>query len=750
MTVPHLSFEPSRTYAQALERAAALWGIEAEYWDIWGTRHETSAEARRSILEALGVPCNTLEAVDQAVEQRLWEEWSRPLPVTLVVSESEPRATFPLSVPAGLENCAVRVEVHWEDGSSQDYELGLGELPASATATLRGRCFVRKPAPLPRQLRLGYHALRVVVVGLDGGALGGDGNLIVGPDRAWLPPELERGGKAAGVAVSLFGLRSERNWGCGDFTDLERIIDWAAEDFGAGFVALNPLHAIANRQPFNTSPYLPNCIFHRNPIYLDVERVEEIAESARARALLESPEVRAEIDALRESEFVEYERVYALKMRLLRLAFETFLERGREGAARAAAFEQYCRQEGELLELYAIHCALDEWLHARNPGVWIWPDWPEEYRDPHSPETRAFASEHHQSVLFHKYVQWLTESQLAETQTYARRKGLSIGLYHDLALATDRCGSDVWAHRPYFATRCRVGAPPDDFAPRGQDWGFPPPNAQRHREDGYRLFAESIRQNCRYGGALRIDHVMRFFRLFWIPDGMEPAEGTYVREPHEDLLRIIALESVRQRVLIVGEDLGTVEPSFREELARFGILSYRLLYFEKNERREFRAPEEYPRRAIVAATTHDLPTLAGFWLGRDIEGRREAGLLGDDAAYRAQHASRAEEKQRMLDALWRLGLLPDGFPRDAASVPVLSGELHSAIIGFLAMTPSMLMVLSQEDLVKETEQQNLPGSTWQYPNWRRKTRFTTGQLKSLPEARAFTAMVRDWLARTGR
>jgi 4-alpha-glucanotransferase len=323
-------------------------------------------------------------------------------------------------------------------------------------------------------------------------------------------------------------------------------------------------------------------------------------------------------------------------------------------------------------------------------------------------------------------------------------------LYHDLALATDRFGADLWAHRDFFVSGCRVGAPPDDFSPKGQDWAFPPPNSDRHYQDGYRLFAESIRKNMRHGGALRIDHVMRFFRLYWIPDGSEATDGTYVGDRAEDLLRILALESVRQKIPIVGEDLGTVPDETREALHRFGILSYRLLYFERGPHGRFRTPAEYPREALVSVTTHDLPTLAGFWLGRDIEARRAAGMLPEESSYRKMFEERAGEKQRILDVLHELRLLPDWFPRSARDVPELTGELHNAIVGFLASTPSKLMVLNQEDLLKETEQQNLPGTTEQYPNWRRKMRCTVEELWTSPEIQAFTRMFRNWMARTGR
>jgi 4-alpha-glucanotransferase len=351
--------------------------------------------------------------------------------------------------------------------------------------------------------------------------------------------------------------------------------------------------------------------------------------------------------------------------------------------------------------------------------------------------------------MLHQYIQWQIDVQLRRAQHRARDRRRSIGLYHDLALATDRFGSDMWAHRPFFVEGARVGSPPDDFSPHGQDWAFPPPNSARHYEDGYRLFAESIRRNCRHGGALRIDHVMRLFRLYWIPEGSDAAHGAYVGERWEDLVRILALESVRNQVTIVGEDLGTVEPEVRETLRRFGVLGYRLFYFEKNQRGEFKKPEEYERQALVSSTTHDLPTLAGFWIGADLEARLAAGLL-DDEAWRRQTEARAEEKRKMLDALFELRLMPPWAPRDAAAYPVMTGELHNAVVGFLAGTPSQLLAINQEDLTKETAQQNLPGTTWQYPNWGRKMRFTVEQLRSDPEALGYASMFRNWIAGTGR
>jgi 4-alpha-glucanotransferase len=295
-----------------------------------------------------------------------------------------------------------------------------------------------------------------------------------------------------------------------------------------------------------------------------------------------------------------------------------------------------------------------------------------------------------------------------------------------------------------------VGAPPDGFSPDGQDWAFPPPNSAAMREDSYRLFIESIRRNSRHGGALRIDHFMRFFRLFWIPDGLPAKEGTYVNEHWRALFRILALESVRGRFLVVGEDLGTVPPALREAMEQFGFLSYKLFYFEKNPDGLPKRTSEYARQALVSSTTHDLPTLAGFWAGRDIEARRGAGLMPDYQQYRKQWDERRLEKAHMLEALIRDGFLPNDFPRQAADWTELSGELHNAVVGFLASTPSMLLLINQEDLSKETEQQNLPGTTWEYPNWKRKMRFSLEDLEYAPQAGDYSRMLRSWLARTGR
>ncbi|HYP15195.1 MAG TPA: 4-alpha-glucanotransferase [Bryobacteraceae bacterium] len=744
MQTPVETYLPAETYDDALARACHVWGVQEEFWDIFGARHVASLDIRRAILTSLGVPAGSTEDLNRAIEERSWREWSSLIDETSVMALSSGHIS--IQVPVELQAARVHAEFSWEDGGREVVERNIAELKDGGEALLRGHAFRRKLLPLPAGAVFGYHDVTISVEGLPSAT----GRLILCPDRAYMPGWLERGQKAAGIAVSLYGIRTNHNWGCGDFTDLKQFSDWVSDETGSAFIALNPLHSIPNRQPYNTSPYLPNCSFYGNPIYIDVTAVEDVRNSEWAQQCLSSRKVESTIRELRHSKYVEYEKVFALKKKFLKIGFRSFLREYRDNTARAEQFRSYIETEGDLLDKYAVYCALDEVMHKQNPDLWIWPDWPAEYNDPSSPAVSRFVREHWRLVLFYKYMQWQYDLQLAGAQEYVKRRGLSIGLYHDLALATDRCGSDLWAHGPFYIGGCRVGSPPDSFSPKGQDWAFPPPNSLRHRGNAYQMFADSIRKNCKHGGALRIDHVMRFFRLYWIPEGTDATHGVYVRDFSDDLLKILALESVRHKVVVIGEDLGTVEPYIREALAAYRVLSYRLLYFEKNKDGSFKLPEEYPRNSLVSVTTHDLPTLAGFWTNEDIEVRRKAGIITDNRDFREQIGNRSREKQLLLDLFHKLRLLPPGYEKRAERIPDFSGELHNAAVGFLALTPAMLMVLNQEDLFKDPEQQNLPGTTEQYPNWRHKMRYSVEELRRDPTAVGCTEMFRNWLMRTGR
>ena len=691
-----IDFRSAANYEESLLLTADECGVDREYWDISGKKHEVSANVRRSILQSLGRDVSSLEALERERRSKFLQSAVLPIPETLVVSEGDKWA--PITLEGGL-GASVSYQISLESGEHLGGSAEACQLQHTGTVSFDGRQWRTYRLPLPVELPLGYHTLLITV----NGHSSGKSSLIVCPDRAYLPESLKHGGRMAGFNVTLYGLRSDRNWGCGDFTDLHGLIDWAYHEVGFSFIGLNPLHALHNRIPYNTSPYLPLSIFYKNLIYIDVENVPEFRLSSCAQEVLGSEQMKERLCDLRSSEFVRYQDVSHLKRRFLKLLFREFRWRRTQNPERAKAFADFCWFEGELLHNFAVYSALDEILHKQDRNRWTWQQWPEQYQSPHSEATRTFAEQHARTVEFYKYIQFVIEEQLRATQEFARQTGMTIGLYHDLAVATDSCGSDLWANRQFFVQGCRVGAPPDDFSPNGQDWAFPPPNKYAHRNDGYRLYRESIRKIVRQGGALRSDHVMRLFRLFWIPEGAGATDGIYVRDNATDLMRILVLESVRSGNIIVGEDLGTVTDEIRDMLGRFGILSYRLFYFEKNQQNQsFKLTGEYPRQALVSSTTHDLPTITGFWTYGDIEARKEAGLV-DEGGYWNQIEDRKRDKQRLLDALHAENLLPQHCRRNTA----------------------------------------------EYPNWQRKMRAKVEELRS-PAYQPYSAMFRAQLERTGR
>ncbi|MCR4300453.1 MAG: 4-alpha-glucanotransferase, partial [Sulfuricaulis sp.] len=387
---------------------------------------------------------------------------------------------------------------------------------------------------------------------------------------------------------------------------------------------------------------------------------------------------------------------------------------------RAHAFMAYREQEGEALYRHALYEALQEYFHARDTAIWGWPVWPEAYRDPRSPDVRKFAEEHRSRVEFFQYLQWQADNQLAACGRRSLELCLGVGLYQDLAVSVDRAGAEVWANQSLYVVHANIGAPPDEYSLNGQNWGLPPWNPDELHESAYAPFIATLRANMRNSGALRIDHVMGLMRLFWVPEAGGPADGTYVHYPFDDLLGILALESRRNNCLVVGEDLGTVPDEVRTKLAALGVLSYRLLYFEKDEKGDFRPPVTYPAQALVAVSTHDLPTLSGYWHGEDLSERDALGHFPSEADRDKQVVGRATDRARLLLALDRDKLLPPGLTVHPVSSPEMTPELACAIHDYLAHAPSKIMLVQIEDVLGQRRQVNMPGTSDERPNWRYK------------------------------
>jgi 4-alpha-glucanotransferase len=694
----------------ALRALADEIGIIPEYLDQTGTEtRETSDETRVAFLAAMGIDAASEAAASAALEALRAEARLRPLaPVRVVQEAAAELGEVALHLPdPRTGDLSWTLELEEEDGS---IHRSVGVARDGAPWRIR--------VPLPRRPGLGYHMLRVALhgAGPNGTDLTADQSLIVVPGRCLGPGDIVGPRPVAGLIANLYSVRSERSWGVGDFTDLQSLVRWAGE-IGAEFVGVNPLHALRNRTP-DVSPYSPVSRLFRNPIYLDVEAVPELAACPRARDWLESSAVAADLDALRDADRVPYDRAWAVKRHALQLLHRTCLREG--GAERRHAYARWCAEREPELTDHATFMALAE-ERSYEPD---WHAWPRELQSPRSQAVRAWREANAEAVDFQRWLQWETDRQLGEAASAAREAGLGIGLYQDLAIGTNPGGSDAWTFGDLFVPGVNVGAPPDQYSATGQDWGLPPIDPRRLAHDRYRYFIRLVRSGFRHAGALRIDHVMGLFRLFWIPQGRTGKEGAYVRYPSEDLLGILALESHRHRALVVGEDLGTVPPDVPPALERWGVLSSKVLYFERDAKGRFRRAKEYPVEALATANTHDMPTVPAFWQAHDVTVRERVGLSTAAEAATAR-ASREAERARLAELLEKEGVVADGASIDGG--PELAGAVHE----LLCRTPSALVGLSLDDLAGELEPVNVPGvAADQYPSWTRRMTMTVEEMRA--------------------
>lgn len=535
--------------------------------------------------------------------------------------------------------------------------------------------------------------------------------------RCHLPAALTAGGRLWGLTVQLYGVRSRRNWGIGDFTDLAALLEFTAAA-GGDVVGLNPLHALFPDNPAHISPYSPSHRAFLNVLYIDVEALPEFPACAEARRRVASADFQQRLQALRAAELVDYPGVAQVKFAILRELFDRFRT---SGGARQKAFAAWRQAQGSELEQHARFEALQAHFRALDANVWGWPAWPADYRDPASPAVAAFAAAHADEVTWHAWLQWLADEQLAACAARAQALGMAVGIYRDLAVGANPGGAEIWSAQAVFADGAHAGAPPDEINLMGQDWGLPPFIPHRLASADFAPFAAILRANMRHAGALRIDHVMGLQRIFWVPADMPASEGAYVHYPFAAMLDIVARTSNDGHCLVIGEDLGTVPEGFRERLCEAGVLSYHPLIFERDPDGQFRLPATIAPQALVAAGTHDLPTLRGFWRGEDIVERTRLMLFPSDELRQRIITERDWDRGRLLWALERENLLPPGTSKDPATLPEISDAVVAALHAYLARSPSQLMVIQPEDCLGVYDQPNLPGTREdQHPNWQRK------------------------------
>jgi 4-alpha-glucanotransferase len=667
-----------------LAELAAAYGIATDYVDWRGEHAHPPVESVVAVLRAFGVDAGSQPAIDAALAEQRLRPWRQLLP-PCVIARAGRVTTVHVHVPHGAD---VRVWAELEHGGIRDdfKQVDNWEPPRDVDGQLVGEASFTLPPDLP----LGYHRLYASTPGAEATS-----TLIVTP--AWLGlPERMAHTTTWGLAAQLYSVRSERSWGVGDLADLSDLLAWATS-LGAGFVQVNPLHAAAPVTPMEPSPYLPTSRRFVNPIYLRIEQIPEYAYlSDEDRATVE--ELRNQLRATTADEdLVDRDATWTAKLAALRTVYAVPRSGGRELAYRA-----YRRHAGPALDDFATWCAL-----AQEYGA-DWTCWPEPLRHPGTPEVAAYREGHQAEVDFHGWLQWLLDEQLAVVQSDARRAGMALGVLHDLAVGVHPRGADAWALADSLAGGVRVGAPPDAFNQLGQDWQQPPWRPDRLAAQAYQPFRELAAGIVRHAGGVRVDHIIGLFRLWWIPDGHGPADGTYVRYDHEAMIGILALEAYRAGAILVGEDLGVVEPSVRDYLVDIGVLGCSILWFEEDEGRPI-APDRWREYCLASVTTHDLPPTAGYLAGEHVQLRDRLHLLTRPVA--EELAEDEAHRGRWLDALRAHHLLPHG-------TEPAEEETVAALHRYLTLTPARLLSVALTDAVGDRRTQNQPGTRDEYPNWR--------------------------------
>ncbi len=697
-----------------LKHVAHMAGITDKYISAWGDEATVEDETLSRLLAALGYDVRNDEALLESARKKNRTEVLAPVKVI--------RAGEPMQVELHLGASARVSDFSWRLETEQD-EVFEGWLQSQLVADERdeGQPLV---FALPNDLAWGYHKLTVSRKRRKSPY---EMTLIVTPTACYKQTALLNNKKLWGTSVQLYSVRTQHNWGIGDFGDLKQLVADIAKN-GGDFVGLNPIHSLFPANPEGASPYSPSSRRWLNVIYIDVSSVCEFAQSDAAQQLVGSHEFQQRLAEARQSNWVNYSEVACLKMAALRLLFDTFVTRHLEkNTERAKQFLNFVEQGGESLLHQAAFDALHALLKSQDDTMWGWPVFPESYRHFDNQAVQTFIQENQHEVQLYMYLQWLADCQLAEVQELAEEKGMVMGLYRDLAVGVCDSGAETWAQHGELCLDVSVGAPPDILGPLGQNWGLPPLNPEVLVERAYQPYIELLRANMRHCGALRIDHVLGLLRLWWIPKGESAKAGAYMYYPVEDLLAILALESHRHQCTVIGEDLGTVPDEIVDKLATAGVHSYKVFFFETAEDGGYFSPRHYPDQSMAALCTHDMPTLRGFWHCDDLKMGSELGLYPDQDALNGLFDSRAESKQRILDSLDWHGYLSQNIGRNAAYVP-MDSKLSEGMQLHLAAGASALLSLQLEDWLEMDKPVNIPGTVDEYPNWRRKLSTTLDDL----------------------
>lgn len=697
-------------YTQTVDLLAEKAGILPEFEAEGGT-YTTSFETKKALLGALGYDASTPENAEKTLRSVSEEPFKRALPFVVVARVEKGVVDVPVTVRAGDGRSAVDYVLTLETG-----ERTSGRFIPDELEKIDGDGeFERLKLVLKLPEVLGYHSLAVESPDLP--ADGRTTALIVAPTKCYQPEMMRAGGKPWGYPLQLYALRSAENWGIGDFTDLGKMAG-VARRFGADILGINPINVAFMANVETASPYYSSSRMFLNPLYIDVTAVDGARESVKLQALLTDADFQAKLAKARASRLVDYALVGELKSKAFEALYSEF--------AGSAAFDAFCEKGGAELENAALYQVLAEYFARKKKGVGF-KSWGAGYASPDTAQVKKFAKANADRIRYFKYLFWLADAQFEAASEACGRVGLGVGLYQDLAVGVAAESAETWGAQDLFAVDLSIGSPPDMFNADGQRWGVAPMRPEAMKREAFATYRRILSANMKRAGAVRIDHVMGLARLFCIPDGVA---GAYVLYPFADMVGIVALESHRNKCLVVGEDLGVVPEFFREALTEAGILSFRVCRYERAPDGRYIPPADYPRSALVAAGTHDMPTLTGWWTGDDIDVARKIGLM-DEQKERFVRDERRNDRFALVEALSRAGLWfveTENFESQINGA--LPPKMVEKVYTYLAQAPCQVFLVQLEDVLRQIEQMNMPGTTDEYPNWRVKLPKTIEELDS--------------------
>jgi 4-alpha-glucanotransferase len=699
--------------SEIIEGLVEARGIESAFVDAWGVAAMVKDETKVKLLNAMGYRVDDDHALEQQVEDDLVKQWMLALNPVQVIKHDED-FVFPLRVSIEMAAQNLLLRVQFEDANIETREIQAVDHQLINVVEIEDEEFHEYAITLDIDLPMGYHKLSVQLGDLELAS----SSIIKVPQRCFIPDDIEKGKKIWGLSVQLYCVRSRRNWGIGDFTDLTFLVKQAASQ-GADFVGLNPIHELYPANPDICSPYGPSSRRWLNYLYIDVEQVPEF-ENKAVQAWFNNNAISQQLVTLRAADYVDYTGVAAIKLAALNEVFMHYREKYlTKNTKQNKVFKAFITQGGESLQTLAVFEALQESLKADGKSCWGWPVFPDEFQAYDMSSVAKFAKQNKNRVNFYLFLQWQAALQFEAASNAASEAGMLIGLYRDLAVGVSEGSAEIWGNKDLYCVDASIGAPPDILGPLGQNWGLPPMDPNKLYEQAYQPIIDLFSSNMHASGALRIDHVMALLRLWWVYRGDNAKLGGYVCYPVDDLLGILALESQRNQSLVIGEDLGTVPEQIRSKLAENGMYSYRVFFFEQAEDGGFYAPEHYPEQSMATLTTHDMPTLIGYWHCDDLALGKKVGLYPDADVLASLYDTRHENKQHILNTLHGHHSISNSISHNVNDV-AMTTELNYAMQTHMASGSSALLSLQLEDWLQMDKPINIPGTFNEYPNWKRK------------------------------